>query len=138
MGGSEVFSPVDGAADMGVSWGDGYLSLNGRGLDAVTADRLILTLIKARREAFGQKPPTAAIVEILEVADRQIDETGTSTLILPNDVRINGVSVYTEGGVRIHEMHMPPKELPTVTLTLPVRLLVIGAESDHAVPADTR
>ena len=98
-----------------------------------------MTLINARRAAFGQKPPAAAIVEILETGDREIDETGTSTLIIPRDVRINGASVYTSGGVRVHEMQLsPPKEMPAVTLTLPVRLLIVGAESDSRIPAGSR
>lgn len=136
--GCEIFSTIGAASGMGVDWGNGRLNLNSRSLDAETADRLILTLIKARREAFGQKPPTAAIVEIIETGKRKVDETGPGTIAFPSDVRINGVSVYTTGGVKVHDMDFPPKEMPTVTITLPVRLLIIGAESDDALPANTR
>jgi hypothetical protein len=140
MGTVEQFPGLaDGESPLSVVWAEGRLSVDGVLLDAETADRLVMTLINARRAAFGQKPPAAAIVEILETGDREIDETGPGTLILPRDVRINGVSVYTSGGVRVHEMEIsPPKEMPVVTLTLPVRLLIVGAESDSRIPAGTR
>ena len=74
--------------------------------------------------------PQAAVVEILE-RGRTSDGTIGGSLIMPSDVRINGVSVLTQGGVKVHEMDISPcKEIVTVTLTLPVRLLIIGAEGD--------
>jgi hypothetical protein len=48
----------------------------------------------------------------------------------PNEVRINGASVYTDGGVKVHEINVPPRELTRVTVTLPVRMLTIAAEGD--------
>jgi hypothetical protein len=39
----------------------------------------------------------------------------------------------------LQEMQLsPPKEMPAVTLTLPVRLLIAGAESDSRIPAGSR
>jgi hypothetical protein len=92
-------------------------------------DDLIAALQRARREAHGAKPPLAVTMEIVERGHTTGDTTA-STLIVPNDVRINGVSVLTQGGVTVHGMEFPPKEAARVTLTLPVRLLVVGAEGD--------
>ena len=75
--------------------------------------------------------PSAVVVEITEPGDRKTDGTMAGSLILPRRVRINGKPVLTQGGVRIHEMHTGTgKELACVTITLPVRLLIIGAEGD--------
>ena len=53
------------------------------------------------------------------------------SFIVPNDVRINGVSVLTVGGVKVHEMDVIlTTEMATVALTLPVRLFTIAAEGD--------
>lgn len=50
---------------------------------------------------------------------------------MPSDVRINGVSVVTQDGIRVHEMTVrPAREMAAVTVTLPVRMLVIAAEGD--------
>ena len=93
-------------------------------------DDLIAALQRARREAYGAKPPLAVTMEIVERGHTTGDTTA-STVIAPDDVRINGVSVVTaEGGVTVHGMDFPPKEMARVTLTLPVRLLVVGAEGD--------
>jgi hypothetical protein len=92
-------------------------------------DELIAVLQRARREAYGAKPPLAVTMEIVERGHTTSDITA-STLIMPNDVRINGVSVLTQGGIKVHDMEFPLKELAQVTLTLPVRLLVVGAEGD--------
>jgi hypothetical protein len=102
----------------------------GADLGAHELDDLIAALQRARREAFGDKPPMAVTMEIVE-RGRETDDTLAGSLIMPTDVRINGVSVATTGGVRVHEMTVQPaKEMATVTVTLPVRLLVIGAEGD--------
>jgi hypothetical protein len=93
-------------------------------------DRLILTLQRARREAFGSKLPLAVTMEIVE-RGRKTDGTTGGSLIVPTDVRINGVSVLTQGGIKVHEMDFHPlKEMVTVTVTLPVRMLTVGAEGD--------
>jgi hypothetical protein len=77
--------------------------------------------------------PAAVVVEITEPGDRKTDDTIGGSLILPRQVKINGMPVLTRGGVRIHEMQVGDgKELALVTITLPVRLLIIGAEGDVA------
>lgn len=97
--------------------------------DAAEMDAVILALQAARREAFGVRPHSASVVEIIEPGHTTTD--GTGSLIMPRDVRVNGVSVYTTGGVKIHEMDLAvPKDMATVTLTLPVRRLTIAAEGD--------
>jgi hypothetical protein len=94
-------------------------------------DRLILALQRARREAFGAKPPLAVTMEIVERGRATSDDSMASTIILPNDVRINGVSVLTQGGIKLHELDFhPQREMVTVTVTLPVRMLAVGAEGD--------
>lgn len=94
-------------------------------------DRLIRTLVDARREAFGTPPPTASVVEIVETGDRQTDD-GIGGLIMPSDVRVNGVSVFTTGGVKVHEIDLADRSMATVTLTLPVRRITVAAEGDLA------
>lgn len=148
----EVFSsgPVrghgsDGDLELKVVCGEGHLSVRmdmqtgtpsavkvtGRAdLDADATDLLIRALCDARRRAFGVPPPTASVVEIIERGDRKTDDS-TGGLILPNDVRVNGVSVYTTGGVKVHEMDLAaPKEMATVTLTLAVRRITVAADGD--------
>jgi hypothetical protein len=142
--------------DIDIAWGDGYCTVGGTSymrthflfpdsdapegehtgfgfhpeFTAEELDDLIATLQQARREAFGGKPPMAVTMEIVE-RGRKTDDTMAGSLILPSDVRINGVSVVTCDGIRIHEMTVrPPKEMAMVTVTLPVRLLTIGAEGD--------
>lgn len=98
--------------------------------DAHELDDLIALLQRARREAFGDKPPMAVTMEIVE-RGRATDDTTGGSLVIPGDVRINGVSVLTGGGVVVHQMNIrPAKDMAAVTVTLPVRLLVIGAEGD--------
>lgn len=134
--------------EFSVIWDDGWcqvgltsrMDVHGTGEDtgigahpefsAHELDDLIATLQRARREAYGDKPPLAVTMEIVE-RGRTTDDTTGGSLILPSDVRINGVSVLTGGGVKVHEMDISPcKEMAKVTVTLPVRLLVIGAEGD--------
>jgi hypothetical protein len=122
---SERHSTVD------ITWGKGCLSVSGTGeLDADAVGRLIRTLHHARREAFGTPPPTASVVEIVEKGDRKTDD-GVGGIILPTDVRINGVSVFTTGGVKVHEIDLARRtEMATVTLTLPARRITVAAEGD--------
>lgn len=99
-------------------------------LDAVGMDRLIGSLQKARRQAFGPPPPTAAVIEIIEPG-RATDDTVGGSVIVPAEVRINGHQVLTTGGgVRIHQIDLPPREMAQVTLTLPARRVIIAAEGD--------
>lgn len=82
----------------------------------------------------GQSPeePEASAV-VMEIVERGRTSDGTigGSLIMPSEVRINGMPIVTAGGVKVHEMSIQPrKDMVTVTVTLPVRLLIIGAEGD--------
>jgi len=104
----------------------------GCAMDAAGMDRLIASLQKARRQAFGSPPPTAAVIEIIEPG-RATDGTIGGSIIVPAEVRINGHQVLTTGGgVRIHEITMPPREMAQVTMTLPARRITVAAEGDLA------
>ena len=55
----------------------------------------------------------------------------TGSVVVPSDVRINGVSVLTTGGVKIHKMTIQPaQDMATVTITLVARRVTIAAEGD--------
>jgi hypothetical protein len=118
-------------ADMGVNWSEGHLAIQGRALDAETADKLIETLITARREAFGRPEAMAPVVEIIEPGHTSSDSMGGS-MIMPREVRINGQRLLTQGGVIVHEMRTDPKDCARITVTLPVRMLIVAAEGDLA------
>lgn len=99
--------------------------LGGQELDA-----LIGRLQAARREAFGPPPPTAAVIEIIEPG-RATDDTMGGSIVVPAEVRINGHRVLTtDGGVTVHEMTAPPREMARVTMTLCARRVTIAAEGD--------
>jgi len=74
--------------------------------------------------------PRASVVEII-ASDSQPTEDGAGSLVVPREVRINGVSVYTPKGtvVKINEFALG-ESLVTVNLTLVVRRLIIGADDD--------
>jgi hypothetical protein len=94
-------------------------------------DGLIIALQRARREAFGPPPPSAAVIEILE-PNHATEDTMGGSLIIPREVRINGVSLLTpQGGIKVHEMSIDaPKEAVQVTVTLFARRVTIAAEGD--------
>jgi hypothetical protein len=75
--------------------------------------------------------PTAAVIEIVERA-RKTDDTLGGSVIVPNEIRINGHPVLVaEGGIKIHEMNLGTNnEAMLVTLTLFARRVVIAAEGD--------
>ncbi len=74
--------------------------------------------------------PRASVVEII-ASGSQPTEDGAGSLVVPREVRINGVSVYTPRGtvVKIDGFALG-ESLVTVNLTLVVRRLVIGADGD--------
>jgi hypothetical protein len=74
--------------------------------------------------------PRASVVEIV-ASDSQPTEDGGGSIVVPREVRINGVSVYTPKGtvVKIEDFALG-ESLVTVNLTLVVRRLVIGADGD--------
>lgn len=118
------------AGRIAVKVGNGAVAITGGfARDGAEMDALIAMLQGARRKAFGLPKPSAITMEIFESGRKS--EDGTGSVILPNAVLINGHSVYTDGGVRIHEMTIKPAmELAAVTVTMPVRCLIIAAEGD--------
>jgi hypothetical protein len=73
---------------------------------------------------------TAAVIEIVEKA-KTTDDTLAGSVIIPNEVRINGIPLLvTEDGIQVHEMDFPPGDCAKVTLTLIARRVVIAAEGD--------
>lgn len=76
--------------------------------------------------------PRASVIEII-ARDYKPTEDGPGSMIVPREVRINGVSVYTanrdDGGVKIGGIRLGDN-LVTVTLTLIARKLVIAADGD--------
>jgi hypothetical protein len=76
--------------------------------------------------------PRASVVEIIANGS-QPTEDGGGSIVVPREVRINGVSVYTPKGtvVKIDDFALG-ESLVTVNLTLVVRRLVIGADGDLA------
>ncbi|MFE0225204.1 hypothetical protein ACFU9O_02350 [Streptomyces albidoflavus] len=75
--------------------------------------------------------PSGAVIEIIEKGAATGDEPGRS-VIVPNDVRINGQSLLASADdpVIVHEMSTRGDELVRVTLTLFARRVSIRAEND--------
>lgn len=82
------------------------------------------------RAKAEQPKPRASVIEIIGTG-HEYTEDGGGSILLPKEVRINGVSVYTAKGsaVRISDIHVG-EELVTVNLTLVARRVVIAADSD--------
>ncbi|GAA2629693.1 hypothetical protein [Streptomyces axinellae] len=78
----------------------------------------------------AEAAPQGAVIEIVEKG-RSTDETGGGSVIVPNDVRINGQSLYAsnEDPVTVHEINTG--DLVRVTLTLLARRVSIRAEHDQ-------
>ena len=69
--------------------------------------------------------PQAALIEIVERTD-----SPNPRVIVPNEVRINGVPVLVPIGesIRVHEVAISNSEIVRVTLTLYARRIVVGTE----------
>lgn len=82
-------------------------------------------------EGHGPYPARGAVIEIVE-RGRATDDTTSGSLIVPNDIRINGQSLLSpqECPVKVHEMELDDSNLVCVTLTLIARRVVITAEGD--------
>jgi hypothetical protein len=82
-------------------------------------------------EGHGPYPARGAVIEIVE-RGRATDETTGGSLIVPNDIRINGQSLLSprECPVKVHEVEFDDSSLVCVTLTLIARRIVIAAEGD--------
>ncbi|MGY1579156.1 hypothetical protein [Streptomyces sp. MN13] len=78
------------------------------------------------------REPRGAIIEIIEKGATTSDETAGSSIIVPNDVRINGQSLLTSADdpVIVHEVSTRADECVRVTLTLLARRVSFRAEND--------
>ncbi|MGW5175922.1 hypothetical protein ACWERY_16360 [Streptomyces sp. NPDC004082] len=75
--------------------------------------------------------PRASVIEII-AKDQHPTEDGAGSIIIPREVRINGVSVFTadrDNEIKIGDIHLG-SDMATVTLTLVARRLVIAADGD--------
>jgi hypothetical protein len=78
--------------------------------------------------------PRGAIIEIIEKGATTSDESPGKSIIVPNDVRINGQSLLASADdpVIVHEVTTRADECVRVTLTLLARRVSIRAEDDPA------
>lgn len=75
--------------------------------------------------------PDAPVIEIIERGARTDGKHGTETVIVPDDVRINGQSILcSDEPVIVHEIDLSSLDAVRVTLTVLARRVVIGAEND--------
>ncbi|NED75389.1 hypothetical protein G3I51_24305 [Streptomyces sp. SID9944] len=83
------------------------------------------------RELKPTGKPSAAVIEIVE-RGRATDDSIGGSVILPNDIRINGQSLLAPAGqtVTIHEIDLKDGDLACVTLTLFARRITVAAEHD--------
>ncbi|GGW98572.1 hypothetical protein [Streptomyces chartreusis] len=75
--------------------------------------------------------PRASVIEII-AKGQQPTEDGAGSIIVPREVRINGVSVYTadrDNRIKVNDISLGD-DMVTVTLTLVARKLVIAADGD--------
>lgn len=79
----------------------------------------------------GPYPAQGAVIEIIDTG-RATDDTTGGSLIVPNDIRINGQSLLSprECPVKVHEIDLDDSSLVCVTLTLIARRVTIAAEHD--------
>jgi hypothetical protein len=76
--------------------------------------------------------PRGAVIEIVEKGRVTSDATIGDSVIVPNDIRINGQSLLASADdpVILHEVSTRADELVRVTLTLLARRVSIRAEND--------
>lgn len=93
---------------------------------------------RRRRQRASRKPAPvkapqaqAAVIEVVEKG-RATDDTRGGSVIVPDDVRINGQSILIprDAEIAVHEITSRADELTTVTLTVFARRVVIAAEGD--------
>jgi hypothetical protein len=74
------------------------------------------------------RPATGAVIEIVERGPGTGNARG---VIIPNEVRLNGVPLLMpKDGITVHEMTFPPEEAILVTLTVYARRVIIGADGE--------
>jgi hypothetical protein len=72
--------------------------------------------------------PDACTIEIIE---RSTAAVTVGSLIVPNEIRINGVPVLAAAEpIEVHAIKMGAGDIVRVTLTLFARRVTIGAEND--------
>ncbi|MFE1111226.1 hypothetical protein ACFW5U_35820 [Streptomyces rochei] len=83
-------------------------------------------------EKHGPHPARGAVIEIVEKDATTSDDTPGGSIIVPNDVRINGQSLLAsaEDPVIVHEISTRADACVRVTLTLLARRVSIRAEND--------
>jgi hypothetical protein len=81
--------------------------------------------------ASPEQRPAAAVIEIVE-RGRTTDDTTQGSVVVPDEVRINGTPLLTSADhpVHVHEIDVTDRDLVCVTLTLFARRVVIAAEGD--------
>ena len=72
-----------------------------------------------------------AVIEIIEHRREPIGDSLDESVIVPNDIRINGQSLLSPAGspVIVHEIALEDRELVQVTLTLIARRIEVKAEA---------
>ena len=82
----------------------------------------------------GTSHPLGAVIEIVEKGATTSDASPGDSVIVPNDVRINGQSllVSVDDPVVVHEITTRGDGVVRVTLTLLARRISIRAENDPA------
>lgn len=80
----------------------------------------------------GPYPARGAVIEIIERGRVTTDDTPGDSVIVPNDVRINGQSLLasSDDPVIVHQISTTADDLVRVTLTLLARRVTIAAEGD--------
>jgi hypothetical protein len=76
--------------------------------------------------------PRGAVIEIIETGRATSDATAGDSIIVPNDVRINGQSLLASADdpVIVHQVSTGGDGFVRVTLTLLARRVSIRAEND--------
>ncbi|MFJ4418272.1 hypothetical protein [Streptomyces sp. NPDC088925] len=91
-------------------------------------------------EDVMSEKPTGAVIEIIEKGATTSSDSPGKSVIVPNDVRINGQSLLASADdpvtVTVHEISTRGDDLVRVTLTLFARRLSIRAENDTEGVAD--
>ena len=105
----------------------------------MTADEQIVTFgstLNAPADATDHGPWAArgAVVEIIERGRATDDDTAGGSVIMPNEIRINGHALLSsdEHPVKVHDVEIEHPGLVYVTLTLIARRVTIAAEGDLA------
>ncbi|MGX1254198.1 hypothetical protein RKD48_006709 [Streptomyces ambofaciens] len=102
----------------------------------MTDDKQTVTLgstLNAPSDAadHGPWPARGAVIEIVE-RGRATDDTTGGSVIVPNEIRINGQALLSsaEHPIKVHDIEIEDRNVVYVTLTLLARRVTIAAEDD--------